>query len=186
MSESVDNASPGRGRKRPRIPDGEGARTTNMEHSSLPNTTATATAPAATHRETRQQQRANGRSCWNPSRPLGSTNERGGERKEDESNSTDHDDRYEDEDFSGVDVPSDTMATILSLQREFYGGSGALVGNSVGCSGRNARAEQGKARTGIVLHHQMYVTSPLRLCCLSTKVKSHAQEAHALLLQTLN
>lgn len=50
-------------------------------------------------------------------------------------------DPYGDEDWEDA-VPNDTMATILSLQREFYGD--AL-----------ARGGDGRARTGIVLQHQM-------------------------------
>lgn len=61
----------------------------------------------------------------------------------DNSKSDDGQDQYGDESdiFDAADLPNDTMATVLSLQREFYGGQSPS--GSVG------------ERTGVVLQHQM-------------------------------
>lgn len=61
-------------------------------------------------------------------------------------------DPFGDEEWEGVVLPNDTMAAILALQREFYGGSAA--GSS---TTSNANGGRGRGRTGIVLQHQMCV-----------------------------
>lgn len=71
-----------------------------------------------------------------------------------EHDDADHD-PYGDADFDleAADMPSDTMATILLLQKEFYGATGA------GGEGGSARAGRGGGkRTGVVLQHQMWVS----------------------------
>lgn len=68
-----------------------------------------------------------------------------GDLSRDDSNSKSNDgqDQYGDESdiFDAADLPNDTMATVLSLQREFYGRQPPT--GSVG------------ERTGVVLQHQM-------------------------------
>lgn len=60
---------------------------------------------------------------------------------------TDDDQYGEDSDiFDAVNLPNDTMATVLALQKEFYG----AVGKNSASGGR-----PGGDRTGVVLQHQM-------------------------------
>ncbi len=49
--------------------------------------------------------------------------------------------------FDAADLPNDTMATVLALQKEFYSAAGK---NSASSGGR-----PGRERTGVVLQHQM-------------------------------
>eukprot|EP00904_Undaria_pinnatifida_P004595 jgi/Undpi1/14136/HiC_scaffold_9.g03787.m1 len=72
-----------------------------------------------------------------------------------------------DDEFDAVDLPNDTMATVLSLQKEFYGAirshpprknsassSSCSIEGADGSS--SARLGGGGERTGIVLQHQIY------------------------------
>ncbi|CAM9284600.1 unnamed protein product [Scytosiphon promiscuus] len=69
--------------------------------------------------------------------------------------SDDHDPYGEDSDlFDADDLPNDTMATILSLQKEFYAGRPRLPRNSTSTGA--ARHPSGGERTGVVLQHQIY------------------------------
>ncbi|CAM9130965.1 unnamed protein product [Ectocarpus sp. 12 AP-2014] len=65
-------------------------------------------------------------------------------RDDRDTKSNDGQDQYGEESdvFDAADLPNDTMATVLSLQREFYGGQ-----PSTGSGGE---------RTGVVLQHQIY------------------------------
>lgn len=62
----------------------------------------------------------------------------------------DEEDPYGDDDWGDTELPNDTMATILTLQREFYGGREMT-------SPDNWSTQDGKVktRTGIVLQHQL-------------------------------
>ncbi|CAB1117281.1 unnamed protein product [Ectocarpus sp. CCAP 1310/34] len=64
-------------------------------------------------------------------------------RDDGNSKSNDGQDQYGEESdiFDAADLPNDTMATVLSLQREFYGGQPRTGGGE---------------RTGVVLQHQIY------------------------------
>lgn len=71
------------------------------------------------------------------------------------------DDPYGDYDFDFTqdvnDLPNDTMAAILTLQRQFYGEQTVAVRSGGG--GGTGPAGRGRARTGLVLQHQMCVQS---------------------------
>lgn len=59
----------------------------------------------------------------------------------------------DDDSFDAAELPNDTMAAVLSLQKEFYGGTGMAGRNSA--RGGGHRDGDGGERTGIVLQHQM-------------------------------
>lgn len=73
----------------------------------------------------------------------------------------------DDDAFDGTDLPNDTMAAVLSLQKEFYGGvrspppikrnsaSSSSGGNSSSSSSSARPGSGGGERTGVVLQHQM-------------------------------
>lgn len=62
----------------------------------------------------------------------------------------DEEDPYGDDDWGDIELPNDTMATILALQREFYGGR--EVKNPESWSTQDGKI---KTRTGIILQHQL-------------------------------
>lgn len=62
----------------------------------------------------------------------------------------DEEDPYGDDDWGDTELPNDTMATILTLQREFYGGR--EVKNPDSWSTEDGKI---KTRTGIILQHQL-------------------------------
>ncbi|CAM9971280.1 unnamed protein product, partial [Sphacelaria rigidula] len=68
-------------------------------------------------------------------------------------------DPYGEDDFDFMeganDVPNDTMAAILTLQQQFYGEKKPSPGKRRG-SGENGSTGRGRARTGLVLQHQIY------------------------------
>lgn len=66
----------------------------------------------------------------------------------------DHD-PYGDGDFDleAADVPSDTVATMLLLRKEFYGATQARGDGGSARAGRGGGG--GGERTGVVLQHQM-------------------------------
>lgn len=64
-------------------------------------------------------------------------------------------DPYGDADFdldgAADEMPNDTLAAIMSLQQQFYGKAAVAAATTGGSRGNTS----GRARTGLVLHHQM-------------------------------
>lgn len=69
----------------------------------------------------------------------------------------DDNDPYQEDDFvfDATDLPNDTLATILSLQREFYNSSNSARTRGKKAADGGALAGRGREKTGIVLQHQM-------------------------------
>lgn len=122
MSLPRNSSDKNRGRKRPREPQQEGAASSSSSSS-----------------------------AGSPRTPAAPQFEQGGngpDRNKNNNNNNGDDDPYgEDDDiFDAANLPNDTMATVLALQKEFYG------------AGRNsafAGERGGGERTGVVLQHQL-------------------------------
>lgn len=105
-----------------------------------------------------QQFRQNRSSPLRESEQLVDTSSSGGQGNHGLTNGDGHDPYGEDDDlFDACNVPNDTMATVLSLQEEFYSGSRHKDGkNSAGGAGGGVtQGGRGGERTGVVLQHQM-------------------------------